>query len=365
MASKAVVADTAPDIVGQIILLRPDQIDASDRLRPIDPVWAEALAGIMKAEGQRTPIEVCRLPGRSDYRLVTGGHRHAAATINGAYLRAEVVTNDAVERRLREVSENLHRRDLAPMDRAAFLAELVSALKVRAGLDAEQDGRAASVNARWQKVLQNEADDTNDTMSFVYGWSSEVADQLGFSKRTIERDLLLHRRLSPTIVEALRRNDHPVLRNAAQLRALAKLEEADQRHVLGLLLHANGKLSGAPFSTVTAALAAREGKKKPAPDAKRLNSFIGTYGRMTLPEKKGALAQLAGMLPAGWSLGDASAQPDEGHAARLQAALDVAFGVIAALCQGDPVDDDQLEAARAQAQNALLASRGCDLGERA
>ncbi|MCC7097308.1 MAG: ParB N-terminal domain-containing protein [Thermomonas sp.] len=295
MASKSSTPDTAeataPDVVGQIILLRPDEIEAGERLRPVDPVWAEALAGILKAEGQRTPIEVCRLPGKSRYTLVTGAHRHAAAAKAGLWLRAEVVTNDAAERRLREISENMHRRDLAPLDRAAMLAELVAVHKVRAGLDPNADGRTASVNARWQKALQNEAVDTNDTMTFVYGWSEQVADELGFSKRTIERDLLLHRRLPAMGVAQLREVAHPILNNAAQLRALAKLDDGTQRKVIRRL--ADGA------RTIAEAIDAKTAQ--PA-DAKRLSAFIGAFGRMSLSEKKGALAQLAGMLPAGWSL---------------------------------------------------------------
>lgn len=278
-------------IAGQIILVDPDQVDASNRLRPVDPVWAEALGGILAAEGQRTPIEICRLPGRAGYTLVTGAHRHAAAARMGLQLRAEVVTNDAAERRLREISENLHRRDLAPLDRSAFLAELVAVHKVRAGIDPSVDGRTASVNARWQKSLQNEADDTSATIALVYGWASHTGEALGLSRRTVYNDLLLHRRIPAAGVAELREVAHPILNNAAQLRALAKMDEGQQRKVIRRL--ADGAKSIAEAQDAKAATPA---------DAKRLSAFIGAFGRMSLVEKKGALAQLAGMLPAGFSL---------------------------------------------------------------
>jgi hypothetical protein len=35
---------------------------------------------------------------------------------------------------------------------------------------------------------------------------------------------------------------------------------------------------------------------------KRLSTFIGTFARMSLAEQRGALAQLAGMLPAPFKL---------------------------------------------------------------
>lgn len=346
---------SAPEVVGEIVLLHPDLIDASDRLRPIDPVWAEALGGIMEVEGHRTPIEVCRMPGKAGFKLVAGGHRHAGAKLKGLMLRAEIVTNDATERKLREISENLHRRDLAPLDRATFVAELVAVHKLRAGLEAAQDGRAASINARWQKALQAEAEDTNDTMSFVYGWSERVAEQLGFSRRTVERDLLLIRRIPASVIDALRRADHPVLRNAGQLRALAKLDDSAQRKVLGLLLHHDMQIAGAPFSSVSAAIAAMTDKQAPSPDAKRLSAFIGSFGRMGLAEKKGALDHLARMLPAGFDI-VAGGVPTIEAAKQLRDALSVSFEIIARLAaaDGDPVDDDEIERARALGQAALM-----------
>lgn len=348
MASQPKVAEL--QVVGEIVLLDPALIDATDRLRPIDPVWAEALGGIMAAEGQRTPIEVCRLPGKAGFRLVTGGHRHAGAKLKGLMLRAEIVDNDATDRRLREISENLHRRDLDPIDRATFVAELVDVHKARAGINREQDGRAASANARWQKVIQAEAEDTNDTMSFVYGWSDRVADQLGFSKRTVERDLLLIRRIPASVIDALRRADHPVLRNGGQLRALAKLDDSAQRKVLGLLLHHDMQIAGAPFSSVSAAVAAMADKQAPSPDAKRLSAFIGSFGRMALAEKKGALSHLAGMLPAGWSLGEGSVVTE------LRAALDVSFRLLIQLGDGEPVEDEDIHHALDVVQRALMNS---------
>ena len=300
--SPTIPTQPQPDVVGEIVLLKPEQIDASDRLRPIDPVWADALGGVMQVEGQRTPIEVCRLPGRSDYKLVVGGHRHAAASLKGLWLRCEVVTADATDRRLREVSENLHRRDLAPMDRAAFVAELVAVHKTLAGLNVDQDGRAASANARWQNDIKNDAIDATATIAIAYGWTDKVAEILGLASRTIRDDLMLFRRIPASAIDALRSKDHPVLSNASQLRALAKLDKNDQEHILGLLLHSNGVHSQAPFSSVTAAVAAVSGKSKPTPDSKRLNAFLGAFGRMTPLERKGALVHLKEVLPAGWSL---------------------------------------------------------------
>ncbi|MGQ3101052.1 MAG: ParB/RepB/Spo0J family partition protein [Sphingopyxis solisilvae] len=353
MASKPKVAEL--QVVGEIVLLDPALIDATDRLRPIDPVWAEALGGIMAAEGQRTPIEVCRLPGKAGFRLVTGAHRHSGATLKGLMLRAEIVDNDATDRRLREISENLHRRDLDPIDRATFVAELVDVHKARAGINREQDGRSASANARWQQVLQAEAEDANVTMTNAYGWAQAAAERLGYSRSKVERDLFLVRRIPASVIDALRRADHPVLRNAGQLRALAKLDDSAQRKVLGLLLHHDMQIAGAPFSSVSAAIAAMNDKQAPSPDAKRLSAFISSFGRMGLTEKKGALDHLARMLPAGFDI-VAGGVPTIETAKQLRDALSVSFEIIARLAaaDGDPVDDDEIERARALGQAVLM-----------
>lgn len=297
------------------ILIRTDEVDEGDRLRPVDPVWAKALGQMMARDGQDTPIQVCRLPGRNRWTLVAGAHRLAGAvSANIEHLRAEVVTAERDARRLREVRENLWRSDLTPIDRAAFIAEAVAIYKRRAGIDPARDGRVASVQARWQKQVADEASDTNDTMSFVYGWSSSVADQIGLAKRTIERDLLLYRRLPASAVATLRQARHPILSNASQLRTLAKLDQVTQARVVQTLIGVAG--NGRTITSVAQALAiGGGGKPAPDPEAKRLSAFIATFARMSLAERKGALAQLAGMLPAGFAL------TTPGHDLRAMAAL--------------------------------------------
>lgn len=228
------------DIVGEIVRLAVAEIRLGDRLRPVDPVWAEALGRVMLAEGQKTPIEVCRLPGRTDYLLVAGGHRLTGASLVGIeHLEARVVSNDALERRQREISENIWRKGLDPIDRAAFVAELIELRKVAAGIDPARDGRVVSAQARWSDILNADASDATDMMSVAYGWSKEVGEQLGFTERTIRRDLELHRGLRPDVAAQIR--DTPIASNATQLRALAKLEEAEQRAIAAMIKTGDAK----------------------------------------------------------------------------------------------------------------------------
>lgn len=266
-----------------ILLIPTRDIQRGERLRDIDPVWAGALGQLMARDGQQTPIEVCRLPGRSDWLLVAGGHRHEGAILEELpFLRAVVVSANRDDRRLREINENLWRKDLEPIDRAAFIAEAVLIQKRRAGIaDAH---RAASVPTRL-KALDAEAADTLETISNVYGWSEEVGAQLGFTGRTIRNDLYVYRRLAPSIVARLRGGRHPVARNATQLRALAKLEDRVQRDVVNALL---GEAGWQPCRTVA------EGVKRTQPatartaasaESKNWNAAIGALSRMGASER--------------------------------------------------------------------------------
>lgn len=277
---------------GDIGTIRVADIDIGDRLRPIDEAWADALGSIMAREGQRTPIVVCRLPGTKRWTLVAGGHRVAGARLHGiAYLKAEHISADRTERRLTEVSENIWRRGLDPIDRAAFVAELHDLLKVRAGVDPTQSPQQIAANVRWKKELKAEAGDASDKMSEAYGFSDQVADQLGLNRRTIERDLLLYRRLSPSDVERLREARHPVLGNASELRKLAALDDHKRSSVVGLLIHPMGLAK-----TVSQAVAVLDQRPTKDPEIKRLSAFIGAFQRMGVTERKAALHELVGMM---------------------------------------------------------------------
>jgi len=105
-----VANDDAPQIAGEILLLDPREIIIGERLRKIDPVWAEALGKSMQRDGQIHPIEVCRIEGR--WHLAgPGGHRLTGAIATGIPIEAREVSADAASRRRREAVENVLRRD--------------------------------------------------------------------------------------------------------------------------------------------------------------------------------------------------------------------------------------------------------------
>jgi len=276
------------EVLEDFVLIRTADIDVpGDRIRAVDPVWAAALGAMMARDGQDVPIQVCRLPGRNRWTLVAGAHRHAGAVAEDiAYLRAEVVTADRDERRMREVRENLYKSGLDPIERAAHIAEAVAIYKRRAGIDPAADGRSVSVAARWQKAVKNEALDTTATIAVVYGITDQVASDIGFSSRTVESDLKLYRRLSPSIVARLRKARHPSVKIAAELHKLARLEPAAQADTLDALVGDNG---WEPVKTVKEAIErtqASSAKPIDAPDQKRLNTVLGTLQRMSASERQ-------------------------------------------------------------------------------
>ncbi|MDP1629910.1 MAG: ParB N-terminal domain-containing protein [Caulobacter sp.] len=292
LALSVAAASTDLAVVEQAVMLPIDMIDDSDRLRPVDPNWAAALGRIMTEDGQDDPVSVCRLPGRSGWKLITGGHRLAGARAEGwTEIKAVVKSADALDRRRREVSENLWRKGLDPLDRAAFVAELHQVLRARAGIEADVNGRAISAQVRWQTALKAEAQDATEIISVAYGFAGQIGEMVGVTDRTIRSDLELYRRLSPTVAAQLR--GHSVGRNAAQLRALTKLSEADQRRAADMILQGRVKNAGE-------AVALLVGKVPASADAKRLSAFLGAFERMGAAERRAALRTLAGLkLPKG------------------------------------------------------------------
>ncbi|MFN8992815.1 MAG: ParB N-terminal domain-containing protein, partial [Pseudomonadota bacterium] len=105
-------------------LIPVDQIHVEDRLRSVNPDHAALIAESFRANGQMTPIELRRQLGDGKLFLVAGAHRLEAAKLAEMGEIAAIVTDFGRDQaRLREIDENLCRRDLTELDRATFLAE--------------------------------------------------------------------------------------------------------------------------------------------------------------------------------------------------------------------------------------------------
>jgi ParB family chromosome partitioning protein len=280
-------------------LISVSEVDDSGRLRPIDSDAVSAIAASIVKDGLINPIDVCQLPNQGSglpYRLVAGGHRLAAFRLLGLdTIPAFVRSNDALGRKSREIAENFFKAELSPIDKAAFVAELIEVEKARMGIEPAQDGRALNADRRSPKALKKQLTDDLCIVHESLGIQEIVAQKLGLDRSTVSRQLTLYR-LPASVKEALRVT--PIGHNAAALRAVAKLDPARQQRLVKLVL--DGVSPKAAMDQVL-------GRVEITPDEKRASAFFGAWERMGLAEKKAVLRELSQRtLPKGWVISDPS-----------------------------------------------------------
>jgi ParB family transcriptional regulator, chromosome partitioning protein len=195
------------------ILLDPASVIVGERIGFFWPDKAAALGALMLRDGQSDAIKVARVRvkdgGADQYRLIAGLHRLEGAKAAGleAIRAAVTLTANANELLLIEASENIHRRDFGPIERALFIRAIAFAAEQRA--TAKRDGASPqelAVRARWEKakasaatradeLAEAEADHTQCQLGTAYGWTEELADSLGMSRAALFRSLKIHRQL--------------------------------------------------------------------------------------------------------------------------------------------------------------------------
>lgn len=266
---QAIGAVIDPVVSRQVVRVRLDLIDASERLREVSEAHAVVMAGSMAERGQRTPIEIVRRGDR--FRLVFGAHRYRGAEINGwAEIEAFIVEAEDAEVRLREIDENLIRHELTALDRARFLAE----------------------RKRIYEALHPET--KNGSNQYTRGFANlanpsfgeDIAERTGLSYRTVARAVALAEALAPEAVQAVRHT--PLASNQAALEALAKHPHDRQLSVLGLMFADEN-----PAKSVGDAIARLDGKVVKPAEEKHLSKAIDLWGRMGAKDRRAFLAFLA------------------------------------------------------------------------
>jgi ParB family chromosome partitioning protein len=246
------------------------QIDASDRLRPVDPAQVQLIADSILASRQQggrgldTPI-ILRPCGEEVWKLVAGAHRLAAAQLLGdVHIDAIVQDMNELQARLVEIDENLCRAELNALDRAAFLADRD---RIWREMNPDKVGSKGSNKARWHRGT-----DQNDKLSF----GAEAAEKIGLSQRSIQRDVKIFRMLSltPEVIDQVRGTW--LEDNQQQLKALAAMPAAERGAVLDLLFRGE-----APAKNVGAAIAEMRGHREApvAPDEKAFAGLVTQWTR--------------------------------------------------------------------------------------
>jgi ParB family chromosome partitioning protein len=206
-------------------------IHIGDRLRPIDPAYVEMIAASFTERGQISPIMIRRTPaknkGATPFTLVAGGYRTTAAKLLGwTEIDAIIVEADAREAQLLEISENLYRNELNPLDRAIFV------MKYRE-LWEEQHG---PIDSKKNLKIGTKAPKGNDYPSaFCAGreFSKQVQNRLGFGAETYKLVNRIGQNLHPSLRQAVRGTEAET--EQSTLLKLAKLSADDQLKVAAAL----------------------------------------------------------------------------------------------------------------------------------
>lgn len=198
-------------LFGEVVAVSLDNIDATDRLRPLDPAHVELIAASIAQTGLQSPV-ILR-PEGNRYRLVAGWHRLSAVrSLQWDSVDAIIQNLDDNEARLVEIDENLMRRELSALDRAVFLAER------KAIYDA--------LHPETTKPGRRKKELSQTLRQFGERFSKQAAKRTGLSERTVQMSLELASKLTPEAREALRLS--PVADNQAALLKLAELDADEQ-----------------------------------------------------------------------------------------------------------------------------------------
>ena len=214
-------------------------IDDSDRLREVDPAWAEALAGHIREFGLQTPVEIREAGPDGRHKLVFGAHRVAAfRSLLIDNIPAKIFRGNDLQARLAEIDENLVRRELGPLERAIFLAE-----RKRVYL-------ALNPAATRGKVGKNKEFRIREIISFA----SSVAKKIGLSERAVNLDIAIAEALAPDVRHTLQ--EERLGLKQTELRRLAEWAPERQRAVVAAMVD-----RGASFGAAVEFVGARPAPK--------------------------------------------------------------------------------------------------------
>lgn len=265
--------------------------------------WADkaaALGALMKRDGQNDPIKVQHRARTGEWLLVTGLHRLRGAIDAGLEtIKAIEVEGSDAELALIEASENIHRRDFGPIERALFVRALADQAEARwsdgrDGLTPQQIGQIK----RWERERQKapgvvraddaaamEAEYSSAIVAGLYGWQDEVAASLGLSLRTLRDSLKIHRQLiapfESELWELLARSE--LGKKRAALMELADIaDEVTRRLVIDTIVGDDiGEIRSVADAMIAAGAKAPANKVRLSGDTKWMNGAQTNLSRLS------------------------------------------------------------------------------------
>lgn len=221
---------------GEVLLLPADQIDPDgiERIGFFHPAEVASLADMIWADGQLEPIVIAAPAARAKdrrWRLVIGRHRLAACASLGINVLARVVTGTNDELLRMQTAEQLDRRDMTVLERAAFVGRRAEIIRDRvlkeAGVEDDRQlaGRPKKLGTDLSPISEIDLSDAQKALlaklpqkvdvaapplpgapveeveadaaavAGRYGWQAAVADEFNLHFKKMKRLLRIYRGL--------------------------------------------------------------------------------------------------------------------------------------------------------------------------
>lgn len=314
---------------GEVLLLPASEIDPDgiERIGFFHEQEVATLADLISSDGQLEPIVIAAPAPRAKdrrWRLVIGRHRLAACAMLGIDVLARVVTGTNDELLRMQTAEQLDRRDMTVLERAAFVGRRAEIIRDRvlttAGVDNDRQlaGRPKKLGTDLSPISETDLSDAQKALlaklpkrvelappplpgvpveeveadvaavAGRYGWQAEVADEFNLHFKKMKRLLTIYRGLiKPFRAECEAIAQCRIANNADGLLQLAGKTEAARRAALQWLA-LNPEAKTAEEALVALGISSSKGLR----EADRQEGETKLLTRAT--------SNLAGLKPATW-----------------------------------------------------------------
>jgi len=255
--------------VTETLLIEIARIAVGPRLRGVDAGWVEILAASISEQGLIAPVQIGAADEHGQHMLIAGAHRLAAMVKLGKRtVPAVIFEGDALAAEVREIDENLARRELSVLDRGVFLSRR-KALWEAMHPETRHGGRG----------LSPKMDNLSNFDRCYQRYTAEAGRMLGTSEKTVRRLLMRADRIAPDV--RARIATHKIADIGRDLDLLADLAAEEQRGVVEFLFGPDA------VSTIAAAILKYRGEDKELRAAlSGFDRLAAAWGRASTEERR-------------------------------------------------------------------------------